>query len=221
MAAPVLFGVGMARLVSPHLPAFAEWVRAIGPWAPPAYVAAYAVAVICMLPVFLLTMASGAVFGVAEGSLLTLAGASIGGTLAFVLGRTAMRGWVVRSLARHPTLSMIDSVVKRDGLWLMFLLRLSPAVPFVLSNYALGATSVRLRHFVLAMIGMLPVIGSYAAIGYASSGGLSGDKALPSSMLVLGIAATVVLGILLTRITQRALKETTIGSGRQSTRITR
>lgn len=215
MTVPILFGVGVGKFAAPYLPGFSAWVHTLGPWAPVAFVTAYVAVVVCMLPAFLLTMAGGAVFGVAEGSLLVLLGATIGGTLAFLLGRTVLRNWVSRRIAQHPTLSTIDRVVGEDGLRLMFLLRLSPAIPFVLSNYALGATSVRLRDFVLAMVGMLPVIGSYAALGRAGSRG-PGDDGLPSWVLAVGIGATVLLGVLLARITQRALRDADAGANAHS-----
>ena len=160
-----------------------------------------------MLPAFLLAMAAGAVFGVVNGSLLVLTGATIGGTLAFLLGRTVLRASVARRVAAHPTLSAVDRVIGDDGLRLMFLLRLSPAIPFVLSNYALGVTRVRMRDFVMAMPGMLPIIASYAAFGAAGANAANGKGALPMPVLVLGIVATVVLGLLFARMTQRAIRD--------------
>lgn len=183
---PILFGLGVGRFAAPYLPEFSAWVHTLGPWAPVAFVAAYVLVVVCMLPAFLMTMAGGAVFGVTQGSLLVLTGATLGGSVAFLLGRTVLRQWVGRRLKEHPTLSTIDRVVGEDGLRLMFLLRLSPAVPFVFSNYALGATSVRLRDFVIAMLGMLPVIGSYAALGYAGARGAGSDDSLPPGSWPLG-----------------------------------
>jgi uncharacterized membrane protein YdjX (TVP38/TMEM64 family) len=206
MAIPIVFGVAVGKLATPYLPGFSAWVHTLGPWAPVAFVGAYVAVVVCMLPAFLLTMAGGAVFGIAQGATLVLLGATIGGTIAFLLGRTVLRQWVSRRIAQHPTLSTIDRVVGQDGFKLMFLLRLSPAIPFVLSNYALGATSVRLRDFVLAMVGMLPVIASYAALGHAGTRS-SDEQSLPPWVLGVGIAATVLLGVLLARITQRALRD--------------
>lgn len=206
MTIPIVFGVAAGKLATPYLPGFSDWVHTLGPWAPLAFVGAYVAVVVCMLPAFLLTMVGGAVFGIAEGAMLVLLGATIGGTVAFLLGRTVLRQWVSHRIAQHPTLSTIDRVVGQDGLRLMFLLRLSPAIPFVLSNYALGATSVRLRDFVLAMAGMLPVIGAYAALGHAGTRGPN-EHALPPWLLVVGIGATVLLGVLLARITRNALLE--------------
>jgi uncharacterized membrane protein YdjX (TVP38/TMEM64 family) len=206
MVLPILLGIGVGRLASPYLPAVSAWVQGLGGWAPVAYVAAYVMAVVLMLPAFLLIMAGGAIFGVAQGTALALAGATVGGTLAFLLGRTVLRGWVARRIAGHPTLSVIDRVVGEDGLRLMVLMRLSPAIPFVLSNYALAMTRVRLRDFVVATLAMTPIIASYSAFGRAGASPAAGG-ALPPWVLWTGVAATVGLGALVARITQRALRE--------------
>ncbi len=207
IAVPLVAGIALGQLATPYLPGFSTWVQTLGVWAPVAFVAAYVGVVLFMLPAFLLTMAGGAVFGVVKGSALVLAGATIGGTLAFLLGRTVLRASVAKRVAAHPTLSAVDRVIGDDGLRLMFLLRLSPAIPFVLSNYALGVTQVRTRHFVMAMPGMLPIIASYAAFGAAGVQAANGKGALPMPVLVLGVVATVVLGLLFARMTQKALRD--------------
>lgn len=207
IAVPLVVGIAIGQLATPYLPGFSVWVQTLGAWAPLAFVAAYIGVVLFMLPAFLLTMAGGAVFGVVKGSALVLAGATIGGTLAFLLGRTVLRASVARRVAAHPTLSAVDRVIGDDGLRLMFLLRLSPAIPFVLSNYALGVTRVRTRDFVMAMPGMLPIIASYAAFGAAGAKAANGKGALPMPVLMLGVVATVVLGLLFARMTQKALRD--------------
>jgi uncharacterized membrane protein YdjX (TVP38/TMEM64 family) len=118
-----------------------------------------------------------------------------------------LRASVARRVAAHPTLSAVDRVIGDDGLRLMFLLRLSPAIPFVLSNYALGVTRVRTRDFMLAMPGMLPIIASYAAFGAAGAQAAHNKGTLPMPVLALGVIATVVLGLLFARMTQRALRD--------------
>lgn len=209
IAVPIIGGVLIGQMVAPWLPAFAGWVHSLGVWAPVAFLAAYIVAVVFMMPAFLFTMASGAVFGVALGSVLVLCGAIIGASLAFLIGRYLARDFVQRRVAKNATLMAIDRVIGEDGLWLVFLLRLSPAVPFVLTNYALGITRVKLRDFVVGTVGLTPIIVAYAAFGSASSAGARADGSAAVSPLVLtaGVVATVLLGLLLARIVQRAIRE--------------
>lgn len=209
IALPIVLGLAVGRLVAPWLPGFAAWVNTMGIWAPIVYVCAYIAVVVLMLPAFLLIMAGGAVFGVAKGSALALTGAMLGGTAAFFIGRYFARDFVARRVAANPTLSVLDRVIGEDGLKLVFLLRLSPAIPFVLSNYALGVTQVRVRDFIVGTLGLLPIVMTYAAYGKASGAGPrpDGSSAVSPLMLTLGIVVTVLLALLLARIVQRALKE--------------
>jgi uncharacterized membrane protein YdjX (TVP38/TMEM64 family) len=209
IAVPIVFGLLIGRMVSPWLPGFAAWVHTLGVWAPIVYVGAYVAAVVLMLPAFLVIMAGGAVFGVVKGSILALTGAVLGGTSAFLIGRYFARSLVERRVAANPTLSAIDRVIGEDGLKLVFLLRLSPAVPFVLSNYALGVTRVRLRDYVIGTFGLAPIVITYAAYGSASGAGprADGSPTVSPVMFGAGIVVTVLLGLLLARIVQRALTE--------------
>jgi uncharacterized membrane protein YdjX (TVP38/TMEM64 family) len=204
LALPIALGVGVGQLASPYLPGFSAWVHSLGALAPVAFVVGYVLVTICMLPAFVLTMAGGAVFGVLQGSILVFIGSTIGAVIAFTLGRTILRERVAQQVRRNATLTVIDRVIGEDGLKLMFLIRLSGMAPFVLTNYALGVTTVRLRDFVLAMFGMIPTIGAFAAFGHA---GVQTGAEKPTWLLGLGIAATIMLTVTITRIAQRAIRE--------------
>ena len=52
--------------------------------------------------------------------------------------------------------SAIDKAVARQGLKIIFLVRLSPVFPYNLLNYGLGLTRVKLLDYVLACFGMIP-----------------------------------------------------------------
>ena len=196
------------RWLSPWLPEFAVWVESLGVWAPVAYIGAYIVAVVFMLPAFLLIIAGGAVFGIWYGATLALTGATIGATIAFLVARYWVRERVARHVVHNPLLSSLDSAIGRNGLRLVFLLRLSPVVPFVLTNYALGATRVRLQHFLLGTIGLTPIVLTYAALGKVSGAqAVDGSNPMSVSILIVGLVATVILGVLLTRMVQNAISE--------------
>jgi uncharacterized membrane protein YdjX (TVP38/TMEM64 family) len=113
---------------------------------------------------------------------------------------------VSAQIAKNSTLQIVDRVVGQQGLKLMFLLRLSGIAPFVLTNYAMGVTSVSLGQFLLAMLGMIPTIATYAAVGQAGAQ-TPGAGTIPSWMLWMGVSAAVVLAVMVTRIVQKALRE--------------
>ncbi len=208
LAVPIVVGLAAGQLLLPFIPRFGALVQEMGVWAPVVFVSVYVLGIVLMMPVFLLIMVGGAVFGVLQGTLLAMLSAIVGGTAAFLIGRHVARDQVARRVARHPLLSSIDRVIGEDGMKLVFLLRLSPAVPFVLSNYTLGVTRVRLRDFVLGTFGLVPIVLMYAALGSAA-GAVTADgrPAVSPAIMAAGVVATVVLGLLLARIVQRAVRE--------------
>lgn len=208
LAVPIVAGLAVGQLLLPWIPRFGAIVQDMGVWAPVVFVAVYVVGIVLMMPVFLLIMVGGAVFGVLQGTILAMLSAVVGGTIAFLIGRHFAREQVARRVAKHPLLASIDRVIGEDGIKLVFLLRLSPAVPFVLSNYTLGVTRVRLRDFVLGTFGLAPIVAMYAAFGSAAgSVTADGRPALSPAVMAGGVVVTVVLGLLLARIVQRAVRE--------------
>jgi uncharacterized membrane protein YdjX (TVP38/TMEM64 family) len=94
----------------------------------------------------------------------------------------------------------------------VLLTRLSPIFPFSLLNYGLGLTQVKLSHYVLASwVGMIPGTVLYVYLGSIASNLTSifaGDLAqLPASswLFYLGLGATVLLTVAITRIATKAL----------------
>lgn len=96
---------------------------------------------------------------------------------------------------------------------MVLLTRLSPAFPFTLLNYFLGLTAVRTGSYVLAnLLGMLPATVLFVYIGAAARDALSGNMSgsaglLQQSLKYIGLAATVAVVLLVTRIARKALAE--------------
>ena len=89
---------------------------------------------------------------------------------------------------------------------------LSPAFPFSLLNYALGLTKVPLQTYVLvSWLGMIPCTLLYVYLGSIAqnlTALLSGELAespVGNTLLYLGLAATLVLTVLMTRFASGAL----------------
>jgi uncharacterized membrane protein YdjX (TVP38/TMEM64 family) len=206
---PLVGAVAAGRLVQPYLPGFTAWVSSLGVWGPIAFIGVYVLGVICMMPVFLLTIASGAIFGVVKASIFVMTGSLVGAFFAFLIARYLIRDTVARYIAKNPKLKAIDRAVGEDGRRLVFFLRLSPVVPFVLSNYALGVTQVKLLDFMLGTVGLAPIAISYAAFGHAAgaTNADTGKSALSWPVLGVGVLATVLLAYFITRIAQKAIAE--------------
>ena len=198
------------------MPRFAQWVDGLGPWGPAAFVVGYAVAVVAFVPGFVLTLAAGAIFGLVEGTIVVLVGATLGSTAAFVVSRYLARDAVARKVEGDRRFRAIDRAIERQGRRIVLLLRLSPIFPFNLLNYALGLTRVRLADYVVASLGMLP-----GTLLYVYSGKVAGELATLAgsadvyrgasyyAVIGIGFAATAIVTIFVTRIARRALQEAT------------
>jgi uncharacterized membrane protein YdjX (TVP38/TMEM64 family) len=215
VAAAIAVLVLAGRRLGALVPGFQAWVAGLGAWGPLAFIAGYALAVVAFVPGSLLTLAGGAVFGLARGTVYVFVAASLGATLAFLVARHGARPWVEKRVAADPRFAAIDRAIAAQGGRIAFLLRLSPLFPFNLLNYALGLTRVRLRDYVLACAGMLPgtllyvYYGSLAGELAQAAGGARTRSPAEWALLAVGLVATVVVTRIVTRIATRALREAT------------
>ncbi len=204
----------LGRQLGAYVPQFAAWVDTLGFWGPLVFILGYAAATVGFIPGSILTLAAGAIFGLARGTLYVFVGATLGSTLAFLVARYFARGAIERRLENSPKFAVIDNAVANEGLKIVFLLRLSPVFPYNLLNYALGLTRVSLRDYVTAAVGMIPgtflyvyygkAIGSLAAV----AGGAEVERGAGYWVVLgIGLLATLVVTTFATRIARRALSQ--------------
>ena len=196
------------------LEALVQRLADLGAWGPVLFIAAYILAAIILAPAFLLTFSSGAVFGLWRGTLLTYIGAVLGASAVYALAAPLARWRVLRWIDRDPRVAATRRAVVKDSAWIMFLLRLSPLVPYNLLNYALALSGVTFRDYLLASVGMIPAI-----IMYAYYGKVAGDVTriaagvVPArgteyyAMLVVGLMATFAATHLIGRAAKKAMAE--------------
>ena len=138
----------------------------------------------------LLTLLAGAVFGLLWATVLVSFASAIGATAAFLLARFVLHDWVQSRFGAR--LVAINRGVERDGAFYLFLLRLTPAVPFFLINLAMGLTPMRARTFYwVSQLGMLA-----GTIVYVNAGTQLARLASPRDVLSWRLAgALLALGI--------------------------
>ena len=185
----------------------------MGPWGAALFVVAYVVASVTLAPAFVLTFAAGAVFGLWRGTLLVYIGAVLGASSVFAIASPLGKSRAFRWLDRDRRVVAVRRAVAGEGAWVMFLLRLSPVIPFVLLNYALALIGVRYRDFLVASLGMLPAIVMYVYYGkvVGDVAKLAAGVAPPRGpeyyvLLVVGLVATVVATTAVTRAARKAMK---------------
>ncbi len=201
----------LGRVAGGYVEPFRAWVEGIGPAAPIVFVLVYVIAVVALAPASLLTIASGAAFGLLSGALIAFVAAVLGATASFLIARYVARDSIARRFGGNAKFAAIDRAIGEEGLKIAFLLRLTPAVPFNFLNYILGLTTVSLRDYGLAFIGMIPGTFLYVYIGSlttevaaATAGGAETGRL---GVNALAFVATVVVTVLVTRIARRALNE--------------
>jgi uncharacterized membrane protein YdjX (TVP38/TMEM64 family) len=185
----------------------------VGPWAPFLFVLIYIVAAVTMAPAFFLTVAAGAMFGVGRGTVIVFIAASMGASAVYAVVTPLVRSPWMQRILRHRRIAAARQVVVGEGLWMMFLLRLSPIVPYTPLNYALALSGVRYVDFLLALVGMIPAIVMYTYYGKvvgdvaALAAGVSPPRGPEYYvLLVAGLVAIVVSTTMITRAARRAVE---------------
>ena len=219
----VLFGivaivalVALGRTFGVYLDRFVTWVDGLGALGPLVFILGYIGATVAFIPGSVLSLAAGAIFGLGEGVVYVMTGATLGASLAFLLARYVAREAVEQRIAGNAKFAAVDRAVGREGFKIVLLLRLSPVFPFNLLNYGLGLTQVRFRDYVLASIGMLPGSFLYTYSGFLVgdvirlAGGVGPERG-PLYYVVVGIGLMAAVGVtlLVTKTARRAITEAT------------
>ncbi|WP_350545383.1 FAD-dependent oxidoreductase [Pseudoalteromonas sp. 5-MNA-CIBAN-0065] len=147
----------------------------------------------------ILTLAAGALFGLAEGLLVASFASTIGATLAFLVSRYLLRDTIKKRFPER--LAAIDAGVEKEGGFYLFTLRLVPVFPFFLINLLMGVTAIKSWTFYwVSQVGMLA--GTFVFVNAGTqlaqieslSGILSLDLIL--SFALLGVFPFIAKGIL-------------------------
>jgi uncharacterized membrane protein YdjX (TVP38/TMEM64 family) len=188
------------------------WVRLLGPWGPIGFMGLYALATVLLVPGSLLTLGAGLLFGPVWGALYVWLGATLGSTIAFLLGRYALRDWVAGLVEGNARLQAIDRAIAIDGFKVVLLTRLSPVIPFSLLNYGLSVTQVSLRDYVFGAIGMVPGTVLYVYLGSAGSAIGESVTWLQRGFYGLGLLATIGVTVTITRLARKEF-DRVVGEG--------
>lgn len=171
--------------------AFSTWVQSLGPLGPVFFLIAYAVAVMALVPATAVTLAAGLAYGLWAVPLV-LAAATIGSAAAFLISRYLVGDKVRRMLVDLPRSRAIHDAVGRGGWKLLFLLRLSPLMPFSVMNYLLGTTELSLWTYVSAtFLGVIPALVLYVYLGALGRTAIAGETGgtIRWFALIFGLAA--------------------------------
>lgn len=189
-----------------------QWIEGLGALGALVFILLYIVATVAFLPGSVVTLGGGVVFGVVLGSIYVFVGATIGATLAFLIGRYVARDWIAKKIDGNQKFKAIDEAVGGEGFKIVLLTRLSPVFPFNLLNYAYGVTGVSLKDYFFGSVGMIPGTIMYVYIGSLAGNLATLGSETPSNATVqwairiIGFIATVAVTVYVTKIARRALE---------------
>ena len=210
----VLIILGWLLPVRSLLTRFVDWASGTGTAGLVAFAIIYMLAAVLFVPGSVLTLGAGLAFGLWRGTLAVSAGATLGAGAAFLIARYLARDRVALWAQENPRFAAVDAAVGREGVKIVFLMRLSPLFPYNLLNYLFGLTRVGFFPYIVASwIGMLPGTVLYVYLGFAgravarASTGPGVGSLWEGIFWGVGLAATVVLTWYVARVARRALAE--------------
>lgn len=146
-----------------------DWATSVGPWFPLAFLAVHIVVTVLPFPRTAFTLAAGLLFGPPLGVSIAVTASACSALVALLLVRAL--GWQLSRLVSHPGVEALDARLCERGWPAVLALRLIPAVPFSVLNYAAGASAVRIRPYLLATVaGLLPGTAAVVILGDAMTG---------------------------------------------------
>ena len=163
-------------------------------WGPLVWVVVFALLAAFFFPVAILSVASGALFGVGLGTFLTLTAATMAATLSMVLGRSL----VSKRLETHigDRAAELRQRVDDEGWRFVAFTRLVPLMPFALLNFSFGLTHIRILPYALTtFLFMLPARWAYAYAGEVGWSVFQANYSVYKPWLLTGaVLATLIYG---------------------------
>ena len=195
---------------------FLDWFEDLGSLAPILFLIILILGVVILAPTPILKVTAGALFPYWLAVLINFTASVIGGLLAFLLGRWLFRDMIGKIVAEDKKLQNIENALEGEALKISVLVRLSPLIPDELLNYVMASGPVTTRVFFLSTLSSIIYSLAYAYFGLAlgkialSSEGMSQFNESPVGMglLILGLIATIIATIIVTRVTMAALSDT-------------
>lgn len=169
------------------------------------------IAVACtgFLPASLIGITGGSIYGLWGGFAVSAFATLTGALISFAVSRSFLQGIFTRLFMRRASVQRLGEEVGRRGWRFVCLLRMSPVMPFSVTSYALGLSSVSTRDYTLGTLASLPALFGYVCLGWLAHAGIAmkegGANQLRWAIYALGVAATVFLTWYVGRIVASAL----------------
>lgn len=188
--------------------ALRDYIRSFGNFAAFAYIIAYILNTISILPpIAALSLTAGIAFGEVMGAVYLMTGAMLGTSVTFMISRYFGRNLVERML--RGRLKGLDEKMGRKGFETVLFFRLIPLVPYEALNYFAGLTRIKFRDYFLAsFLGFIPGVVIAAFFG-ASLGEIKNFKDLFAPKFLT--AVFLMVGIILIPVIYKIIRKDSEG----------
>ena len=161
------------------------FVGGFGVWAPAIFLLIYGQPLV-PLPITILTMAAGLLFGLWGGIAIALTGtvarACSQFTVARLLGRDAVAGFLQKRV------QFLEQHIAAQGFKTVLLVRIIPNVPFDMQNYALGFSSVHFSPYAVGtLLGVTPWTVAFVYVGSVLMDARKAPLAITLTILLLAL----------------------------------
>jgi uncharacterized membrane protein YdjX (TVP38/TMEM64 family) len=164
------------------------------PFVGPLFIGAFSLAVVFCLPVAIMTLLGGAIFGPVVGALLSATGSLLGTVFVHFLARSIAMAPARRVFGRH---SLLNQLKEHDEVIPLFRLRVLPVAPFGVLDYVAGLAGVSLRRLLLATaLGVVPSVIAYSYVGAKLLSGLVNEGEATRQGLWIAGSVTLVMMLL-------------------------
>lgn len=155
----------------------------------------------------------GWAFGFELGIISLMFGIVSAATVSFLIHSRIVGDTLPHVFEHHPKGQVVYQALIGQSKWrttlIIFLLRLSPAMPFALTNFLMASARVPLKSYVAGtFFGMLPRSSAVVFVGSGLSE-LTFNDPQEAWLIVFGIVATIVSIIFITIVARRALARMT------------
>lgn len=195
-------------------PLVAPWLRGQGWWGVGLFTATFALlGALALAPTYSTSIIAGWTFGFRVGFPAVVFGTVTGATVGYLLARRVAKARVESTFAEHPKWDVVRRALAEERrwktLWIVFLMRLSPVLPFGTTNVLMATTGVPLTIYIAGTIlGLMPRMG---LVALAAAGAETLDFTTTQSWWVLaaGLVATAICIAVLAVIGKHALSRAT------------
>jgi uncharacterized membrane protein YdjX (TVP38/TMEM64 family) len=164
---------------------------------------------LALLATNILGIVSGFAFDFTIGIVAQIVGLAGASTLMFLLAKRYASKNFLSIIEEKPKLKAIHHALLNESVFktllIITLIRLSPAMPFAVTNFIISASGVSFKTFILGtVLGMTPRASAVVFVG-SSLSELNFSQPQESWLLILGIAATILSVLAIGTISRRAL----------------